>query len=619
MNARPAGGSLHPCPLAALLSAVTAALLVEAGEARGAALAVRAPDDAIVQSANLALGLQECEVFSLPLQAAAAPGAMAAVVPVDGFPVVLDLEPYSVRGAAYRVLVQQPDGSLLEAPPSAVHTMRGEVLGMPGSMVAASVDSAGLHARVLFADGAEYWIEPLGANVPEAGAGDHVGYYSSAVAGEPGVCGTDEATMTIDAAAVGPVVMYASTAEGFGACVAEVACDADFEFYQHWGSVAAVENRINEVMNAINIQYQRDVGIAHLVTTIVVRTSSNDPYTTSDPSTLLSQFRSHWSENHSGIQRDVAHLFTGRDLTGSTIGIAWVGAICSSYGYGLSQSSFSSNFASVTDLTAHEMGHNWGAGHCSCVNYTMNAWLTSTNQFDPATSIPQITQFRDGLTCLGNCDGGPALECGDQGTGSCLVAHTTPFCDDADCCTVVCAADPSCCDSAWDESCVSLAAALCDGGGGDDDAPQDAPLGGYELIHGAAVAGGIVEMDDSDDLYFTVGSVQAGERQKSSAVVSALSPITGVSRLDVTIESGSSGSSVTCSVFFWNFNRGTWIKQSGGSQPRIDTVQSWSVETNPSRFLDPATGEMRIKVLMQRSGTVPFTLRIDHVQVTATP
>ena len=35
----------------------------------------------------------------------------------------------------------------------------------------------------------------------------------------------------------------------------ELAADADVEFLQHHGSVAAVEAHINEVVNAVNIQY----------------------------------------------------------------------------------------------------------------------------------------------------------------------------------------------------------------------------------------------------------------------------------------------------------------------------------------------------------------------------
>ncbi len=46
--------------------------------------------------------------------------------------------------------------------------------------------------------------------------------------------------------------------------------------------------------------------------------------------------------------------------------------------------------------------------------------------------------------------------CGSPGTGDCLVANGTPFCENGACCEAVCAADPYCCNTEWDEGCVSL-------------------------------------------------------------------------------------------------------------------------------------------------------------------
>ena len=48
--------------------------------------------------------------------------------------------------------------------------------------------------------------------------------------------------------------------------------------------------------------------------------------------------------------------------------------------------------------------------------------------------------------------------------GDCFVPHGTPGCDDAKCCSAVCAIDPFCCDTAWDEICVDEANQLCVGG-----------------------------------------------------------------------------------------------------------------------------------------------------------
>ena len=58
---------------------------------------------------------------------------------------------------------------------------------------------------------------------------------------------------------------------------------------------------------------------------------------------------------------------------------------------------------------------------------------------------------------------GDAPSCGDPGIGSCCTAQTTPFCEDAACCTQICAADAFCCDTQWDQVCANAAIAGCAG------------------------------------------------------------------------------------------------------------------------------------------------------------
>ncbi|MBC01717.1 MAG: hypothetical protein CMJ34_00230 [Phycisphaerae bacterium] len=57
----------------------------------------------------------------------------------------------------------------------------------------------------------------------------------------------------------------------------------------------------------------------------------------------------------------------------------------------------------------------------------------------------------------------PGGECGDRGTGDCFDSNGTPSCEDETCCQAVCAIDPTCCDSIWDELCVALAESACGG------------------------------------------------------------------------------------------------------------------------------------------------------------
>jgi len=52
-------------------------------------------------------------------------------------------------------------------------------------------------------------------------------------------------------------------------------------------------------------------------------------------------------------------------------------------------------------------------------------------------------------------------QCGDQAAGDCCSANGTPFCDDADCCNAVCAIDPFCCQTEWDQLCADQAQQTC--------------------------------------------------------------------------------------------------------------------------------------------------------------
>lgn len=73
-----------------------------------------------------------------------------------------------------------------------------------------------------------------------------------------------------------------------------------------------------------------------------------------------------------------------------------------------------------------------------------------------------------------------AQVCGDPAAGDCCVANGTPACSDADCCNLICAQDPLCCDTQWDKICANAAAAqctVCSGGGGGCDKAQIAVEG----------------------------------------------------------------------------------------------------------------------------------------------
>ncbi|MCH8913770.1 MAG: hypothetical protein IIA33_09415 [Planctomycetes bacterium] len=402
----------------------------------------RASADLVAQ-VNAILQLRSSDVVTLVIDET--PTAAATVnLPIAGEQYTLDLHPQSVRAANYQVKVQLADGSLVDAEPGPVRTLRGTVVGVEGSAVAASMEEDGLHARIFLSDDEQYWVEPVASRVPQAGPNHYVIYNNDDIIAPQKTCGLDDLPDALgNRGVLGTVRQTRAGACGTGLCIAELAVDADVEYYQDYNSsVAAVESRINLVINAVNLQYDRDVDITHALTTIIVRTAEPDPYTHTNATQLIYQLRDHWLANHSDIERDTVQLFTGRNLGGSTIGIAWLNAVCTQYGFSIVQSDYTNNFGCTTDLTAHELGHNWGADHCSCTSNTMNAYITCANLFHPTSTIPEINAFRDTRSCLDgaagcttddDCDDGDLCTDDTCSSGSC--SNTPMDCSDTDPCT----------------------------------------------------------------------------------------------------------------------------------------------------------------------------------------
>ena len=397
--------SQRPSRLAALLpSALAAALALAVAAPAGAQSApgldpVVADRDAVRAAANELLGLADSTVF--PLAAEGDPGEpVTVVVPVEGVDFTVALTPHSVRSERhYRLIVQGADGRLVDHEPGPVRTVRGSVVGIPGSSVAGSYDASGLMVRLSIPGlPGEYWIEHIGGRVLGARPDDHVVYHAQDII-EGGSCGAEALEREHDREEPGTIGLggFGSPCSS-GLCVAELGCDADVQYYQDFGSsVSSVENRINSIVNSLNVQYENEVGIRHEITAIVVRTAEPDPYSASTLSGLLSNLQGQWSGPLSGTPHDLAELFTGRSLSGGTIGVAWLGGVCNFQRYSVVENL--NGFGCATDLSAHELGHNWNANHCSCTGNTMNPFLTCSNNFSTASENVIIAK-KLSLDCL---------------------------------------------------------------------------------------------------------------------------------------------------------------------------------------------------------------------------
>lgn len=332
---------------------------------------------------------------------------MTTGVPFDVRVVIADvartlrLAPHDVRAPGFQLLVD--DGTRLrQIPTPASVTYRGQVVGLPGSEVAASLIDGELAATIHLADRTLWAVQPLRTVNPALPRESHVVYRSSDVIEPQAHCGVVAPPHDVHhQGGAGPAAIK----------VCEIALDADLAYYTRFGSnTTAVQNQVTSVMNSVGVIYHRDVEIDYTITALIVRTTNI--YTWTDISSLLNQFQAFWQANHGGIVRDTAHLFSGEGTFSGTIGLAFVGAICTTFGYGVSLA-YGPNLATNAGLVAHELGHNWNAGHCdnSPPCFIMCSGIGGCNgnitQFDPGT-INTILAFKNTCTCLSDPGGGGA-------------------------------------------------------------------------------------------------------------------------------------------------------------------------------------------------------------------
>lgn len=308
----------------------------------------------------------------------------------------LHLARRSVRAEGYQLLVQDSSGKLEPHAPGEVPTLVGIVEDDKAARIVGGLLDGGLFARVEFGVDQRYWIEPLAGRVPGASPRDHVVYEPGDTA-YWGECGGGGSIL-------GGAVPFGGAPCGGDHCFVQLACDADVEFFQDSGSISRTQSRVEIIVHLANNAFEREASLTHHITATIVRTAQPDPYTVTESVALLAQVAAEWGPGtHGGIARDTVHMFTGRDVDGTVIGRAYEAVICDAeFGMGFSQSNFNTNMASVSDLTVHELGHNWSADHCTCAAppYTMNPGITSANRFHPTESLPQIIAHRDSRTCL---------------------------------------------------------------------------------------------------------------------------------------------------------------------------------------------------------------------------
>lgn len=208
------------------------------------------------------------------------------------------------------------------------------------------------------------------------------------------------------------------TPESTGVYELELAIASDQTMLAKYGSDAAVEAHnvavINDVEGDYTGNFNNDLCI-NIVAQYVASTFPGPWTSSTDAGTLLASFASWGNNGGFGVNFDIGELWTNRDFDGSTIGIAYLNAVCNGNKYHCLQD-FSNDSELLRCMTAHEMGHNFSAVHdvCSGGDFIMCPFVSNSNVWSSASqnAINGYMQQKINSGCLSSCVQGPPLVAG---------------------------------------------------------------------------------------------------------------------------------------------------------------------------------------------------------------
>jgi hypothetical protein len=321
---------------------------------------------------------------------------------------------FTAYGRHFRLQLSNNQRLTQLAAGSAVQLYKGTLEGVPRSWVRISILD-GLPRGMIW-DGHELFIVDSAAQAVNYGAAGTVMFKLSDAVLEQGVSFTGDAVDKPGDPAAAYDAMIGELRARTQALEAGVATEGveisilgDAAYLARYASEAQARDAILARLNSVDGIFSSQVGVELQVASVnLAGELTTGLSATTDPSTLLEELAGVRQQSAELVDTGLTHLFTGRQLDGNTTGIAYTHALCSRR-FGASLTEAHDSAALDTLITAHEIGHVFGAPHDGtgqCASTPQDQYImtptfsgTSITSFSQC-SLDQINAVIDSYSCV---------------------------------------------------------------------------------------------------------------------------------------------------------------------------------------------------------------------------
>jgi PKD repeat protein len=349
------------------------------------------------------------------------------------FPV--SMREHDILSNDYKLVVGGSQGRQEFAKPACM-TYAGELVNEANSDVHLTITSDLIYG--MFTGSSKSWfIEPLRGFNKQAAEDIYVVYETSDVVPRSNInCGvtevmtrriTNNSTARIEGTATGTCRML------------EVAIASDHYMIDRYGTSTRVQQHNIAVINTmVGLYSNAQIGTQYLEFKIngqyVAAAEANDPYSPAnagtDASALLADFTTWGQAGNFGFTYDLGVVWTTRDISGGVVGVAYVGTICSTFGYQILEDLASMSGAHLGAVAAHETGHNLDCNHDAGAGFIMQSSIGAAAPTDfSATSLSEMDAYiTANNSCLGACNAiAPIAQFNATSTGTCTTSGSITF------------------------------------------------------------------------------------------------------------------------------------------------------------------------------------------------